>query len=180
MPCPQFKQHFNDNIVMWSWEQAFENRYHTLNLNGQYPQAHSSITVLPCTCSRSLKSCPVNFFMPNALLVNFWIVSHPKVGTWWYLLWVHQIVKTSDNTDILLFIQHLDPITVRKTLKLNSLFFFIYFHPREPKHNSKHNSKHSQTNHGNNISHTHNYSIVYAPVHMHPRSMIKHSKIYVT
>jgi len=26
---------------------------------------------------------------------------------------------------------------VRKTLKLNSLFFFIYFRPREPKHNSK-------------------------------------------
>jgi len=47
--------------------------------------------------------------------------------------------------------------SVRKTLKLNSLFFFIYFHPREPKCDSKH----SQTDHGNIISHTCNYSIVY-------------------
>jgi len=67
-------------------------------------------------------------------------------------------------------------IGVRKTLKLNSLFLFIYFRPREPKRDSKC----SQTDRGNNNSHTHNYSIVYAHVHMHPRSMIKHSKIYVT
>jgi len=67
-------------------------------------------------------------------------------------------------------------VGVRKTLKLNSLFFFIYFHPREPKHNSKH----SQTDHGNNISHACNYSIVYAPVRMRPCSTIKYSKIYVT
>ena len=67
-------------------------------------------------------------------------------------------------------------VLVRKTLKLNSLFFFIYFRPVEPKHNSKH----SQTNHGNNNSHTCNYSIVYVPVHVHPRSTIKYSKIYVT
>ena len=70
----------------------------------------------------------------------------------------------------------LDMSFVRKTLKLNSLFFFIYFHPREPKHNSKC----FQTDHGNNNSHTCNYSIVYAPVHVHPHSMIKYSKIYVT
>jgi len=66
--------------------------------------------------------------------------------------------------------------TVRKTLKLNSLFFFIYFCPREPKHDSKC----SQTNHGNNISHTCKYSIVYTPVHTRPHSTIKYSKIYVT
>ena len=66
--------------------------------------------------------------------------------------------------------------SVRKTLKLNSLFFFIYFRPREPKCDSKR----SQIDHGNNNSHAHNYSIVYAPVRMRPRSTIKHSKIYVT
>jgi len=67
-------------------------------------------------------------------------------------------------------------IFVRKTLKLNSLFFFIYFHPREPKHGSKC----SQTDHGNNNSHPCNYSVVYAPVCVHPCSMIKYSKIYIT
>jgi len=66
--------------------------------------------------------------------------------------------------------------SVRKTSKLNSLFFFIYFHPREPKHDSKH----SQTDRGNSISHACNCSIVYAPVHAHPHSTIKYSKIYVT
>jgi len=65
---------------------------------------------------------------------------------------------------------------VRKTLKLNSLFLFIYFCPREPKRNSKC----SQTDCGNNISHACNYSIVYVPVHAHPCSTIKYSKIYVT
>ena len=67
-------------------------------------------------------------------------------------------------------------VYVRKTLKLNSLFFFIYFHRREPKCNTKR----SQTDRGNSNSHARNYSIVYAPVRAHPRSMIKHSKIYVT
>jgi len=65
--------------------------------------------------------------------------------------------------------------SVRKTLKLNSLFFSIYFRPREPKCDSKR----SQTNHGNNISHTCNYSTAYVPVCVHPCSTIKHSKIYV-
>jgi len=65
---------------------------------------------------------------------------------------------------------------VRKTLKLNSLLFFIYFHPREPKCDSKC----SQTNHGNNISHACKYSIVYTPVCMCPQSTIKYSKIYIT
>ena len=66
--------------------------------------------------------------------------------------------------------------TVRKTLKLNSLFFFIYFRPREPKRDSKH----SQTDRGNSNSHARNYSIVYTPVRARPRSTIKHSKIHVT
>ena len=66
--------------------------------------------------------------------------------------------------------------SVRKTLKLNSLFFFIYFHPREPKCNSKR----SQTDRGNNNSHARNYSIVYVPVRARPRSTIEHSKIHVT
>ena len=65
---------------------------------------------------------------------------------------------------------------VRKTLKLKFLFFFIYFCPVEPKHDSKC----SQSDHGNNNSHTCNYSIVYAPVHAHPCSMIKYCTIYVT
>ena len=65
---------------------------------------------------------------------------------------------------------------VRKTLKLNSLFFFIYFHPREPKRDSKR----SQTDRGNSNSHARNYSIVYAPVCARPHSTIKHSKIHVT
>jgi len=67
-------------------------------------------------------------------------------------------------------------VTVRKTLKLNSLFFFIYFHPRE----LKHDSKCSQTDCGNKISHACNYSIVYMPVCACPHSTIKYSKIYVT
>jgi len=66
--------------------------------------------------------------------------------------------------------------TVRKTLKLNSLFFFIYFCPVEPKRDSKH----SQTDRGNNNSHACKYSIVYVPVCTHPCSTIKYSKIYVT
>jgi len=65
---------------------------------------------------------------------------------------------------------------VRKTLKLNSLFFFIYFCPREPKCNFKC----SQTDCGNNTSHTCNYSIGYTPVCACPHSTIKYSKIYVT
>jgi len=64
---------------------------------------------------------------------------------------------------------------VRKTLKLKFLFFFIYFCPVEPKHDSKC----SQTDHGNNNSHTCKYSIVYMPVCVHPHSMIKYSTIYV-
>ena len=68
------------------------------------------------------------------------------------------------------------PPYVRKTLKLNSLFFFVYFRPREPKRDTKC----SQTDHGNSNSHARNYSIVYVPVCTHPHSTIKHSKIYVT
>jgi len=66
--------------------------------------------------------------------------------------------------------------TVRKTLKLNSLFFFIYFCPVEPEHDSKH----SQTDCVNNISHACKYSIVYMPVCTCPHSIIKYSTISVT
>jgi len=67
-------------------------------------------------------------------------------------------------------------ICVKKTLKLNSPFFFLYFCPVEPKCNSKC----SPTDCGNNNSHTCKYSIVYMPVCVHPCSMIKYSTIYVT
>jgi len=67
-------------------------------------------------------------------------------------------------------------LCVRKTLKLKFLFFFIYFCPVDPKHNSKH----SQSDCGNYNSHACKYSIVYMPVCTHPCSMIKYSTIYVT
>ena len=70
----------------------------------------------------------------------------------------------------------LHTLFVRKTLKLKFLFFFIYFHPVEPKCDSKH----SQTDCGNNNSHACKYSIVYVPVCVHPHSTIKYSTIYVT
>ena len=71
---------------------------------------------------------------------------------------------------------HTDTLNVRKTLKLKFLFYFIYFHPVEPKCDSKC----SQSDHGNNNSHACNYSIVYMPVCVHPHSMIKYCTIYVT
>jgi len=125
------------------------------------------------------------FILFNALitslskLVHFLILdrvsfSDPSIGKCpWCMV---QIQKYLGLSNVILLLSFSTPLFVRKTLKLNSLFFFIYFCPGEPEHNSKC----SQTNCGNNISHACDYSIVYVPVHAHPRSMIKYSKIYVT
>jgi len=107
---------------------------------------------------------------------NFGLLESHEEGDHWGILYsptfpigLHLESKQTTGTNS-------DSTSVRKTLKLKFLFFFIYFCPVEPKCDPKH----SQTDRGNNNSHACKYSIVYVPVHVHPHSMIKYSTIYVT